>query len=76
MNNCLIVNDKIRNLAKKLKGETEETIKGLVALWQKQNNKSIEDYPELEVLNEFKNSLREGNYINVNYYSSILLFFF
>lgn len=58
MNNCLIVNDKIRNLAKKLQGETEETVKGLVALWQKQNNKSIEDYPEAGELNQFRIDLR------------------
>ena len=38
MNNCLVTTKEIRDLAKKLQGETEESVKGLVALWQKENN--------------------------------------
>ena len=60
MNNCLVTTKEIRDLAKKLQGETEESVKGLVALWQKENNKSIEEYPTAQELNEFRSTLR-GN---------------
>lgn len=60
LGNCLIITDKIRDLAKKLQGETEESVKGLVALWQKHNNKTMEDYPSGKELNEFRSTLR-GN---------------
>ena len=60
LGNCLIITDKIRDLAKKLQGETEESVKGLVALWQKHNNKTMEDYPSAKELNEFRSTLR-GN---------------
>ena len=58
MNNCLVTTKEIRDLAKKLQGETEESVKGLVALWQKENNKSIEEYPTAQELNDFKVRLR------------------
>lgn len=60
MNNCLVTTKEIRDLVKKLQGETEESVKGLVALWQKENNKSIEEYPTAKELNEFRSTLR-GN---------------
>lgn len=63
--NCLVTTDAIRDLAKKLQGETEETIKGLVGLWQEQNNKSIEDYPTAAELNEFRNKLRNPEMENM-----------
>ena len=63
MNNCLVTTKEIRDLAKKLQGETEESVKGLVALWQKENNKSIEEYPTAKELNNFRVKLR-GSTIN------------
>ena len=58
MNNCLVTTKEIRDLTKKLQGETEESVKGLVALWQKENNKSIEEYPTAQELNDFRFKLR------------------
>lgn len=63
MNNCLVTTKEIRDLAKKLQGETEESVKGLVALWQKENNKSIEEYPTAKELNDFRFKLR-GSTVN------------
>ena len=60
MNNCLVTTKEIRDLAKKLQGETEESVKGLVALWQKENNKSIEEYPTAQELNDFRFKLRNS----------------
>ena len=60
MNNCLVTTKEIRDLAKKLQGETEESVKGLVALWQKENNKSIEEYPTAQELNDFRFKLRSS----------------
>ena len=60
MNNCLVTTKEIRDLAKKLQGETEESVKGLIALWQKENNKSIEEYPTAQELNDFKVKLRDS----------------
>ena len=60
---CLIITPEIRELAKKLQGETEESVKGLVSLWQEQNNKSIEEYPSAGELNEFRLKLRDNNSI-------------
>ena len=62
MNNCLVTTKEIRDLAKKLQGETEESVKGLVALWQKENNKSIEEYPTVQELNDFRVKLRGSAY--------------
>ena len=61
MNNCLVTTKEIRDLAKKLQGETEESVKGLVALWQKENNKSIEEYPTAKELNNFRVKLRNAS---------------
>lgn len=63
--NCLVTTDAIRDLAKKLQGETEESIKGLVGLWQEQNNKSIEDYPTAVELNKFRSKLRNPEMDNM-----------
>lgn len=60
MNNCLVTTKEIRDLAKKLQDETEESVKGLVALWQKENNKSIEEYPTAKELNDFRFKLRSS----------------
>ena len=57
---CLIITPEIRELAKKIQGETEESIKGLVSLWQEQNNKSIEEYPSVGELNKFRLQLRSN----------------
>lgn len=58
---CLVVTPEIRELTRKLQGETEQSILGLVALWQEQNNKSIEEYPTAAELNEFRVRLRKNN---------------
>lgn len=65
MNNCLVTTEEIRYLAKKLQGETEESVKGLVALWQKENNKSIEEYPSAKELNDFRFKLRSADTIEM-----------
>lgn len=65
MNNCLVTTEEIRYLAKKLQGETEESVKGLVALWQKENNKSIEEYPSAKELNDFRFKLRSANTVEM-----------
>ncbi len=61
MNNCLVTTKEIRDLVTKLQGETEESVKGLVALWQKENNKSIEEYPTAKELNDFRSKLRNAD---------------
>lgn len=66
MSTCLITTDKIRELTKKLQGETDETIKGLVSLWQKENGKSIETYPTAKELNEFRFKIRNPKPETVN----------
>ena len=57
---CLVVTNKIKDLAKE-SGESIEATKGLVSVWQKKNNKSIEDYPTLQEFNEFKIKQRGNN---------------
>ena len=56
---CLIVTPEIRKLAEKLQGETEQSVLGLVALWQEQNNRSIEEYPTKEELIGFRDTIRK-----------------
>lgn len=58
--NCLIETPEIRELAKKLQGETIQSTLGLVALWQEQNNKSIEEYPSAKELNDFRTKIRSS----------------
>lgn len=62
---CLIVTPEIRELTKKLQGETEQSMLGLVRAWQKHNNKSIEDYPSAKELNEFRSKLRSSEVGNM-----------
>lgn len=57
---CLIINEKIRELTKQMPGEIEETVKGLVALWQVENNKSVEEYPTVKELNDIRSRLRSS----------------
>ena len=57
---CLVVTNKIKDLAEK-SGESIEAVKGLISVWQKKNNKSIEDYPTLQEFNEFKIKQRSNN---------------
>ena len=68
MNNCLITNSKIKELTRKLQGETDESVKGLVALWQKENNKTIEDYPTAKELNDFRIKLRKSSVSGIDKY--------
>lgn len=55
---CIVTNSTIEDLAAKLQGETVETIKGLVALWQEKNNKDMDTYPTASELNQFRVKLR------------------
>ena len=55
---CLIVTREIRELANKFPGETEESIKTLVGVWQERNNKSIDEYPTPQELNSLISNLR------------------
>lgn len=63
---CLIITREIRELTNKFPGETEESIKTLVGIWQEENNKSIDEYPTAQELNELRNKLRNSP---VNSYS-------
>lgn len=56
---CLIITPEIRELAKNFPNETEQSILNLVGLWQKKNNKSIEDIPLGSELNNFIKELRK-----------------
>lgn len=58
---CLIITPEIRKLSKKLQGETEQSVLGLVGLWQERNKKSIEEYPSAEELNKLKMQLRDSD---------------
>lgn len=58
MNNCLITTNQIEELASKIEGETVETVKGLISLWQEKNNKDIDTYPTVSELNQFKTEQR------------------
>lgn len=58
---CLIVTPEIRELTRKVQGETEQSILGLVGLWQEQNNKSKEEYPSADELNKFRMQLRSSD---------------
>lgn len=57
---CLIITPEIRELAKKFPNETEQSILNLVGLWQKKNNKSIEDIPLGSELNDFIKEIRKA----------------
>lgn len=58
---CLIETPEIRELARKLQGETVQSVLGLVALWQEQNNKSIDEYPSAKELNDFRTKIRRSD---------------
>ena len=55
---CLIITPEISELAKKFPDETEESIKNLVGMWQTDNNKSIEEYPDGTTLNQYIKKVR------------------
>jgi hypothetical protein len=56
---CPIITREIRELTNKFPGETEESIKTLVGIWQEKNNKSIDEYPTAQELNELRMKLRD-----------------
>lgn len=58
MNHCLVTTKEIKDLAEKFPDETVESVKGLIALWQRDNGKSIEDYPTKGELEKFITKLR------------------
>jgi hypothetical protein len=57
---CITTNSTIEELAAKLQGETIESVKGLVELWQDKNNKDWDTYPTASELNNFRAELRKG----------------
>ena len=57
---CITTNAEIEQLVSKFQGETLESIKGLVALWQQENNKDWDTYPTSSELNKFKNDKRQS----------------
>ena len=61
---CLTVTREIRELTNKFPGEIEESIKTLVGIWQEDNNKSINEYPTAQELNELKTKLRQLIQVN------------
>ena len=71
MNNarCLFMTPEIRELAKKFPGETEESVKNLVGLWQEKRHKSPDTYPSELELKRFIKELRnpaEGNQAEIS----------
>lgn len=60
---CITTNSTIEELAAKLQGETIESVKGLVELWQDKNNKDWDTYPTASELDQFRVGLRKGNNI-------------
>lgn len=48
----------IRELAKKFPGETEESVKNLVGLWQEKRHKSLDTYPSELALKRFIKEIR------------------
>lgn len=60
---CITTNSTIEELAAKLQGETIESVKGLVELWQDKNNKDWDTYPTASELNNFRAELRKGSYL-------------
>lgn len=57
---CITTNSTIEELAAKLQGETIESVKGLVELWQDKNNKDWDTYPTASELNNFRVELRRN----------------
>lgn len=57
---CIITNSTVEDLAAKLDGETLESVKGLIELWQDKNNKDWDTYPSAAELNNFRAELRKG----------------
>lgn len=57
---CITTNSTIEELAAKLQGETIESVKGLVELWQDKNNKDWDTYPTASELNNFRAELRKN----------------
>ena len=55
---CLIITPEISELAKKFPDETEESIKNLIGMWQTDNNKSKEEYPDGTTLNQYIKKVR------------------
>lgn len=66
MSHCLIVTPEIRELARKLAGETPESTKTLVELWQQENQKSIDEYPDAKTLNEFRTKKRHPEQVVIS----------
>lgn len=56
---CLILTPEIKELAKQFPDETEQSILNLVGLWQEKNNKSLEDIPSYDELNDFIKEIRK-----------------
>lgn len=55
---CLTITPAIRDLAAELQGETLNSVKGLVALWQEKHNKDWDIYPSAKELSIFRDELR------------------
>lgn len=58
---CLIETPEIQELVEKLQGETTQSVLGLVSLWQEKNNRSVEEYPSIEELRDFRQKIRSSN---------------
>lgn len=65
MSVCLVTTEEIRKLTNELQGESIESVKGLVSLWQKKNNKSIEEYPSAKELDDFRFELRNTDAVKM-----------
>lgn len=58
---CLTITQEIKGLAAQIKGETVESVKGLIALWQEAKHKDMDDYPTLSELRSFMEEIRTPN---------------
>ena len=76
MSQCLIITREIRELTNKLVGETEESTKTLIELWQQKNNKAPDEYPtakELAILrDELRGPKEEANPVNASAFDTVI----
>lgn len=64
---CLVTTSKIKELAKGLPGETEESVKGLIGVWREKNKiEDLEQYPTIQELDLLRSTIRNANNKNNN----------
>ena len=61
---CLAITNEIKEMAKKFKGETPQTLAIAIGTWQVQNKKGMEDYPSIKELEAFLNPKKANPDLN------------